>query len=280
MHAIERASIDCILTDPPYQYLDHKLDRPFDEKKFFHECSRVLKPEGFIVLFGRGTAFYRWNVQLADLGFTFKEEIIWDKRYSTSPMMPIHRKHETISLHTRTGKIKRVKIPYLEAYALEPKKIEDGIKRITSALNNPKELQALQTYVQTGVKHRYIDNIPHFNLTYNPKTKVNVPRAITSYEEVATGLYETSIIPLVRDHYTAIHPTQKPVRLLERLLNITSNENDLILDPFIGSGSTAIAAWNTLRQFIGFEIDEDYYKAGNARIQEHMKNHTTLFHNV
>jgi site-specific DNA-methyltransferase (adenine-specific) len=60
MRRIENNSVDCILTDPPYLYLkNQKLDRPFDEAMFFNECKRVLKKDGFIVLFGRGTSFYR-----------------------------------------------------------------------------------------------------------------------------------------------------------------------------------------------------------------------------
>src|SRR5574344_1750145 len=93
-------SVDCILTDPPYLYLkNQKLDRPFDEKVLFSECKRVLKKDGFIVLFGRGTSFYRWNTILAELGFTFKEEMIWNKGYCTSPLMNLSRIHETISIH-------------------------------------------------------------------------------------------------------------------------------------------------------------------------------------
>lgn len=73
LKTVPKESIDAIVTDPPYLYLNHKLDRPFDEKVFFNQAKRVLKKDGFIVLFGRGTAFYRWNTRLANLGFTFKE---------------------------------------------------------------------------------------------------------------------------------------------------------------------------------------------------------------
>ena len=87
-------SVDVILTDPPYLYLkNQKLDVPFDEQVLFSECKRVLKKDGFIVMFGRGTSFYRWNTILDELGFTFKEEVIWDKSYSTSPLMQIGRAH-------------------------------------------------------------------------------------------------------------------------------------------------------------------------------------------
>src|SRR5690554_4357852 len=74
-------SVDVILTDPPYLYLkNQKLEREFDEQLFFSECKRILTKNGFIVLFGRGTSFYRWNTILDELSFTFKEEIIWNKR--------------------------------------------------------------------------------------------------------------------------------------------------------------------------------------------------------
>ena len=83
---ITDGSIDAIITDPPYGYLkNQKLDIPFNEHILFQEAKRVLKPTGFIVMFGRGTAFYRWNTILENLGFIFKEEVIWNKGQTTSP---------------------------------------------------------------------------------------------------------------------------------------------------------------------------------------------------
>lgn len=82
------------------------------------------------------------------------------------------------------------------------------------------------------------------------------------------GLNEKSIIKAVRDHYSAIHPTQKPVRLLERILALTTNSGDVVLDTFAGSCSTAIACVNTNRKFIGFEIDKEFYDAGVNRLKE------------
>src|SRR5574344_1628860 len=100
MQRIPDNSIDVVCTDPPYLYLkNQKLDRKFDEKTFFKQVKRVLKKDGFIILFGRGTSFYRWNTMLNELGFTFKEEIIWNKGYCTSPLMNLSRIHETISIH-------------------------------------------------------------------------------------------------------------------------------------------------------------------------------------
>ena len=65
-----------------------------------------------------------------------------------------------------------------------------------------------------------------------------------------------------------LHPTQKNLGLMEWLLKIHSNENDLILDPFMGSGTTAIASINTNRKFIGIELDEGYFKIAKDRIHK------------
>lgn len=63
------------------------------------------------------------------------------------------------------------------------------------------------------------------------------------------------------------HPTQKPVYVMEWLLERLTNENDLILDPFMGSGSTGVACMNTNRKFIGIELDENYFNMANQRLQ-------------
>jgi len=75
-------------------------------------------------------------------------------------------------------------------------------------------------------------------------------------------------------HKDRIHPTQKPVKLLEEILLIHSNENDLVLDCFCGSGSTAIACANTGRKFICFEKDKRMYELAKERIEQH---HTQMF---
>ncbi|MRQ21834.1 site-specific DNA-methyltransferase, partial [Riemerella anatipestifer] len=125
-------SVDIILTDPPYLYLKgQKLEKPFDEQKFFSECKRLLTKNGFIVMFGRGESFYRWNTILADLGFKFKEEIIWDKRYVTSPLMRLSRVHETIAIFTKgKGSINKVKVPYIEMKGHDIDSIITDIKRL------------------------------------------------------------------------------------------------------------------------------------------------------
>ena len=69
---------------------------------------------------------------------------------------------------------------------------------------------------------------------------------------------------------TKMHPSEKPSSLMERLLDNSSNEGDTILDPFMGSGTTAIACINTNRNYIGFEMDRGYYDLAQQRIANHM----------
>ena len=66
-----------------------------------------------------------------------------------------------------------------------------------------------------------------------------------------------------------IHPTQKNVKLFEELIVDNTNENVIVFDPFMGSGTTAIACLNTDRQYIGFELDETYHKLSLERIESH-----------
>ena len=64
------------------------------------------------------------------------------------------------------------------------------------------------------------------------------------------------------------HPNEKPADLMEQLITSYAKEGEVVLDPFIGSGTTAIACINTNRNYIGFELDEKYFKIANERIQK------------
>ena len=77
-----------------------------------------------------------------------------------------------------------------------------------------------------------------------------------------------SIIEFKKDR--GLHPTQKPVSLLEYLIRTYTNEGETVLDNCMGSGSTAIAAINTHRNFIGFELDGTYYNLAKERINQHI----------
>ena len=317
---IPSESVDAIITDPPYLYLkNQKLDKPFNEDVFFSEAKRVLKKSGFIVMFGRGSAFYRWNTRLADLGFTFKEEIIWNKVQTTSPLLPLNRIHETISIHCKcNGKINKVRVPYLEMKGHDIGAIKTDIKRLLSVFSNRKHLEAVNTYLTTlekasidfntekyvskhtiatsrrmknadknylimksvaeGLKEKSIIQTPSYDKEAKAKHFTShtgiingCDRDVSVIDIITRGLREKSIMQQTREHYTMQHPTQKPVRLMERLTQLVTQEGDLVIDPFMGSGSTGIAAINLNRRFIGIELDDEYFCIAKTRLENAIK---------
>lgn len=325
MTKMEDESVDVILTDPPYLYLkNQKLERVFDEQKFFEECKRLLTKNGFIVMFGRGTSFYRWNTILDDFRFTFKEEIIWNKSHCTSPLMALSRVHETVSIFTKgKGTINKVKVPYLEMKSHDLDSVIGDVKRMRSILKNPKSLQAVQSFLENNVRDEsdswnknmlsissnitkeqrevsvarsfkdglneksiirtdyFEPNNPRKGITAEP-LKPTGDRCVNVAQSICFGLNEKSIIKQVRDHYSAIHPTQKPVRLIERLLALVIPKNKelkdiVVADFFGGSFSTMEAVYNMGMQGIACEIDKEYYELGKERIEKLPPRQTSLF---
>lgn len=353
MATLPDESIDVICIDPPYLYLkNQKLERPFDEQRFFTECKRLLTKKGFIVMFGRGTSFYRWNTILDGLGFVFKEEVIWNKSYVSSPLMPISRIHETVSILTKKeGGINKVKVPYLEMKRHDIDSIVTDIKRLKTTFKNTKSLNAVLEFlennkvptdkdkiistsissvvktqgkyasvmagIQNGINDKSIirndvEEWKECSLTHNGITKadrcvsviqgiqfgLNEKSIIRNYEDktferkhkitadktkdadrcvnviqgIGFGLNEKTIIKQARDHYNTIHPTQKPVRLLERLLALVipkdKPRNEIVVaDFFAGSMSCMEAVYNMGMKGIATEIDQEYFQAGKQRIE-------------
>lgn len=324
MQELADNSVDCIITDPPYKYLkNQKLEVDFDEKAFFAQANRVLKKGGFIALFGRGTSFYRWNTMLADLGFKFKEELVWDKGHCTSPLMSISRVHETISIHAKgNAKITKVKVPYLKMKSHDIPSIVQDIKRLKTVFSNTKSFDAVKEFlknnsleftktqtqkkyactvqehkgvrnrvasvansIQNGMNEKSIirndretnEKATKYDVTFDASGKIG-DRCVNVAQSIQFGMneksiirqkfdFQTSVLKVTRDHYDTIHPTQKPVDLLERILALISKKGDLVLDPFMGSGSTIIAARNLNRKAIGFEINEEYFFWAKEKIE-------------
>ena len=257
--------VDAVVTDPPYLYIKHEFDRKFDEPCFFNEVNRISLSDSFIVMFGRGTSFYRWNTRLSELGFNFKEELVWNKHYTTAPCNSITRTHETISLYTKLGKIRHTKVPYIEQKQFNIQSLINDINRIKCSLNSETGLNEILKFLHNGDCSYRPENNGGQGITVNADI-LQKPRHITTIKSITTGMKEKSIIELTNDHYKCVHPTQKPVRLMERLINLVSDNNNLILDPFMGSGSTGVACVNLNRKFIGIEINEKYFDIACERI--------------
>jgi len=103
------------------------------------------------------------------------------------------------------------------------------------------------------------------------KVKHNNTNGGTPKRQGATDRYPLSILKFNRDR-TGLHPTQKPVALMEYLIKTYTNEGETVLDFTMGSGTTGVACKNTNRDFIGIELDENYYNIANDRIEKTIVN--------
>ena len=94
--------------------------------------------------------------------------------------------------------------------------------------------------------------------------------------DIGKTVYYTPLNQLDKNQY--LHPTIKPLNIIENLVKISSREGDVILDPFVGSGTTCVASKRLGRKYIGFEINEKYYKIAKDRLQGwNQKNEMNLF---
>ncbi|MFM6223453.1 MAG: DNA-methyltransferase [Dolichospermum sp.] len=261
-------SIDAVITDPPYKYLNHKLESDWDEKTFFTHCFRVLKKDGMLCFFGAKESYFRWNVIAIDLGFNFKEQIIWDKVRVSNPMSNLPRSHENISIFTKgKGTIKKVRIDKLEYDSIgNSKSLVKDIKRIISTLNGISTLEDFILFKQS----KYGKSERHFR-----KSKVTVSGSIydfdrgsLTYKSLIEGRIFPSIFRCLNDHYDYQHPTQKPPLLISKLVEMLTDEGGTVLDPFAGSGTTAVACKELGRNYICIEKELEYYQIACNRINQ------------
>ena len=231
MKNIDDGSIDCIICDLPYGTTKCKWDVVIPFDKLWEQYNRIIKDDGAIVLFGQEP--FSSLLRISNLK-AYKYDIYWQKERITNIMQ----------VKKRVGKnVETISVFYNKQCTYNPQMVEyTGVKR-----TNKIKYGKLGTLVDDKNKtpHEYIDN----------------------------GLrYPTQIWKFKRDILTNnIHPTQKPLALYEQLIKTYSNENDLILDNCCGSGTIAIAAMNTNRHYIGFEIDKNFFDLAEKRINDYGK---------
>lgn len=161
---------------------------------------------------------------------------------------------------------------------------EETMRYFVPALGVPDEV-AIWCYNSNLPKQSRLINFYNSDVDFKkvtqPYKNPNDKRVKKLIEEGKTGtrLYDWfNDIQLVKNvsKEKSNHPCPVPVKLIERIILLTTNEGDTVLDPFMGSGTTAIACLNTNRKYIGFEIDKDYYDESLIRIENHTVNLTTI----
>ena len=226
----EGIKVDCILCDPPYGTIKCKWDAviPFDE--MWDRLNKLIKPNGAILLFGNEP--FTSELICSNLkGFKYRWD--WNKKIPSGVGYAKYRpmqQTEDISVFTKNG----------EKTIYNPQMIKRD-KPIKSGGNKLKE-NSCSTLVG-------IDTTKEYKKTYEYKN----PTTLIEFDKIRKG---------------SLHPTQKPTDLLEYLIKTYTNENEVVLDFTIGSGSTGVACANTNRKFIGIELDNNYFDIASKRIEE------------
>ena len=234
-------SVDLILTDMPYGVLnkgnpDAQWDKEVSLPSLWRQYKRIIKPNGAILLFGQGLFAAKLIMSNPKL---YRYELIWDKvrksNFLNCKKMPM-RQHEQV----------------LVFYKKPP-------------TYNPQMVRCLPH--QRNHSRGRMEKEPT-NTCYGKFGKAD--DIITDFK------YPGTIIRFPKGHSKEdwLHSTAKPVNLLRWLIRTYSNEGDLVLDSFAGSGSTLIAAIEEKRDFIGMEISEKFYEICQRRVNERLRQQT------
>ena len=229
----EEVVVDAIITDPPYNTTACHWDKliPFDE--MWLRLNKLIKPNGAIVLFGSEP--FSSALRMSNIK-NYKYDWIWNKEHSTNFMLankqPL-KYHEIISVFNAS-------IYYPIMTKREKEKDYRGSK------NEFKESNIAGNKIKDKTKKLRTNLFPKSIIVKNSQIKEcnNINRE---------------------------HPTQKPVALMEYLVKTYTNENELVLDFTMGSGSTGVACKNLNRNFIGIDLDEKYFTIASKRINETSK---------
>ncbi len=222
--------VDMILTDLPYGTTACKWDNIIPFEPLWEQYERIIKDNGAIILFG--TEPFSSELRLSNKS-DYKYDIYWVKEKPTNFMQ----------VKKRVGKLtENICVFYKKQCTYNPQMVKHNGKKVT---NKPSEK----------------------NAKFKSVVSSNSPTlSIKPYED--TGYrYPCDILNINREKLgSTVHPTQKPVELLKWLIKTYTNENEIVLDNCMGSGSTGVAAINCNRKFIGIELDENYFKIAKERI--------------
>lgn len=272
LEKIESNSVDCIITDPPY-FLDgmennwnlEKLQQrkgkakvigglpvgmkfdPQQGKRLQEFMSavakkllRVLKPGGFFLCFSQGRLYHRMVIAIEEAGFEVRDMLIWKKAGQAKAFSQNHF-------------VKKMKISEKEKQTI----LKSLANRKTPQLKSESEPIVLAQKPKEGT---FIDNW------------IKWETGLINIDKSLNGNFPSTVMDVKKPtgkERIINHMTLKPVKLIEYLTLIFSKKNQVILDPFMGSGTTGIACLNTERKFIGVEINDYYFSLAENRLKKH-----------
>ena len=295
---IESGTVDLILTDLPYGNMNtdggRKLgingwDFVIEPKQVYEIANRILRKNGKMVLFSQEPYTTQLiNEAIPNIPFSYRA--IWEKdnfavalganKNMVSYFEDIlvysknHQKHDFEGMHPLRPYFKKV----LDFTGLNKKAI---IEKIGQKADHTFRTDSTQYGLCTEKTYNELIDVFGIDKIEGFKNFVELKQIDTEYrtellrqmnEQYPSTFnlwegnkYKSNILKYKKD-YDGYHPTQKPVLLLEDLIKTFSNENDLVVDLTMGSGSTGVACKNTNRNFIGIEMNEQYFNIAQNRI--------------
>ncbi|MBQ8661283.1 MAG: site-specific DNA-methyltransferase [Alphaproteobacteria bacterium] len=207
---------------------------------------RVLKPGASVFVFAGRRLSHRCISAFEDAGFIYKDMIAWNKQRAA------HRAQRVSCVFERRGDQKAADI--WKGWKL------GNLRPIFEPI-----LWFMKPYKIGGT---LVDNILTYSLgAYNEKI-------LEKYKQLSNNLFAVSS----QKGDTGLHPTQKPVALMSLLIELSTTEQQMVLDPFVGSGTTLIAASRLNRNYIGFENNKQYFDIAKKRLEnEKIKKTQDLF---
>lgn len=277
MKGIPDGSIDLVIIDPPYyKVVNEKWDYLWANEseyiqwslKYLLEIFRVLRIGGSLYLFGYFRILALLVPHFKDIGFELRQQIVINKGLR--------------SVAGRATKQYRLFPNVTESCLFMIKDNKPFVKKWLKTHQELKKLSAKEINTLLGVKSNgggmwsiYTgDNVcKQFPAKEIWNKLSSILEFDLPYESIAQTFNPIMGITDVWDDIDFYnedrnHPTQKPVKLIKRLIQASSNKGDTVLDPFMGSGTTAVAAILEDRKFIGFETNKEYFDKANARLKQ------------
>lgn len=226
-------SVDMVLCDLPYNMTRNEWDCAFPLNHLWMQYDRIIKDNGAIVLFGSGH-FTVDLINTADsCGVKWRYNLVWRK---TTPTGFLNANRQPLRIH------EDIAVFYKAQPVYNPQKTKGHPRKVSTA-HHKRNSKKTSDYGSHG---------------------------LTSYD--STERFPTSVLTFATDKQkAALHPTQKPVALLEYLVKTFTKPGDLVVDNCMGSCGTGVACVNTGRRFIGMELDPGYFAISEKRIAEAQK---------
>lgn len=288
MKQIPDGSIDLIVTDPPYGTMQGfngiDWDITLDNSILFPELSRVLRQNGKAILFGQ-EPFTSKLITEAIPSLPFCYRAIWKKDSAGNilsckkamvnfyeDICIFSKKHDAEGTNELRDYFKKI-LDYIGFKSVKEINKILGHRRAEHCFYVTGKNKNGSTQFSLCTEETYCELIEIFNIDSMEGFKAyDELKVINESYESRFNLWQgnkskANVLEYKKDT-DGYHPTQKPVLLLEDLIKTFSNEGDTVLDFTMGSGSTGVACKNTNRNFIGIELDRNYFEIANSRIAE------------